>query len=304
MNQAFNVIISSKNRAQNETNSSVVVKMKEDFYVDNDEELYVSMSSFNMIKSFYACQSGLNNHFQVIFRLPGEEVAIEVFDRYIPDGNYDVTSLRNEIKSLTNNGLFDISYEPRTNKYLYKNLFQPSFEVYIKPITAGIFLGFENNTEYLISAQGTYSTKFINMSGYTTMIIKMEGDISIDNTISNVTSSDYIYDKILGVLSISDVAPMDSITYQDDSSLLFKHKINNKKIPSFNIKIVNENGQQFPQMADWIMMLKFDRVKKVHPEVKYLRDIIYDIRYYIMSFYAYMNIPSRITFDDLVENTL
>jgi hypothetical protein len=304
MNQAFNIIISSKNRAADETNSSIIVKMKEDFYVADDEELYVCMSTFTMIKSFYAAQSGLNDHFQVIFRLPGENIPIEVFDRYLSEGNYDVNSLRNEIKKLNNNALFDITYEPRLNKYLFKNLFQPTFEVYIKPITAGVFFGFENNTEYLITAEGTYSSKFINVSGYTTMILKIDGDISIDNTISNVTTSDYTYDKILGVLSISDVPPMDSITYKDDGSCIFKHKINNKKIPSFNIKVVNEAGQQFPQMADWIMMLKFDKVKKTNPEISSLNQILYDIRFYIMSFYAYFQIPSRITFQDLVDSGL
>lgn len=311
MNQALNVIISSKNKTANETNSSVVVKLKEDFYVDDDEDLYVCMSTFNMIKSFYACQNGLNNYFQVLFKIANTDIVSETFDRYIPEGNYDVNSLKNEIKKLTNNALFDITYEPRINKYLFKNLFQPAIDVYIKPINSGIFFGFEDGVEHKIFKPGqydgkyipgTYSSKFINISGYTTMIIKLDGDISIDNTISNVTSSDYVYDRILCVLSISDVAPMDSIIYQDDGSCLFKHKVNNKKIPSFSIRFVNENGQQFPQLADWIMMLKFERVKKVHPQITSINDILYDIRYYIMSFYAYMGVPSRMTLDDLVEN--
>lgn len=93
MNQALNVIISSKNKTANETKSSVVVKLKEYFYVDDDEDLYVCMSTFNMIKAFYACQNGLNNYFQVLFKIANTDIVSETFDRYIPEGNYDVNSL-------------------------------------------------------------------------------------------------------------------------------------------------------------------------------------------------------------------
>ena len=298
----MNIIISSKHKNANDTNSSVSVSLLENVFVENDEELYVSMGSFNMIKSFYACQPNLNNHFQVIFRLPDEPIAIETFDFYLSEGNYTINTLMKEIKTLTNNGLFDITYDAKLNKYLYKNLFQPTFKVYIKCITAGIFLGFQNGVEYEILQSGTYSSRFINISGYTQMLIKLEGDIAIDNTISNVSSNKYQYDKILCILPLQDIQPMDAITYQDDGAGLFKHKVGNKMIPSFRIKIVNEDGTEFPQMSDWIMMLKFERIKKSNSELVSLNQLLFDIRYYIMSFYQYFQIPSRLTFNDLIDN--
>ena len=93
MDKTFNVVISSKNKLANDTNSSVSVKLKEDIYVSNDEELTICLQSFNMIKSFYACQNGLNNYFQVILKLPGISTPIETYDRYLSEGNYNVNNI-------------------------------------------------------------------------------------------------------------------------------------------------------------------------------------------------------------------
>lgn len=309
MNQTFNVVISSKNKSLQDTNSSVSVKLKEDIYVANNEVLHVCMQKFHTVKSFYSCQQGLNNHFQVLFRLPGEDIPIETFDIYIAEGNYDVNSLKKQIQIETNNALFDISYVPRLNKYLYKKIVQPNqnnenavvFDVFIKPISSGIFLGFENGVEYEITEEGTYSSKFINLSGYTSMILKINGDVNIGNTISNVNAKDYNYDKILGIFNINDVAPMDSIIYEDNGSCMFRHKINNNKISEFSIQIVNENGQVFPQMADWLLVLKFEKTK-TRQTTENIENMLNDINYYIASLYSHMNIPSRITLNDLIEN--
>lgn len=295
-----NVVISSKNKKPSDTNSSMVVKLIDNIFTKNNQDLYVSLQSFNMIKSFYACQNGLNNHFQVLFKLPNEPVAIETFDRYLSQGNYNVKTLIQEIKTLTNNGLFDITYDSKLNKFVYKNLFQPTFEVYIKPITAGIFLGFENGEEYKILASGTTSSKFINISGYSQMLIKLDGDISIDNTISNISSDTFVYDRVLAILPLQDIAPMDSILYQNDGSDIFKHKIGGSVLPSFHIKILNEDGKEFPDMSDFIMMLKFEQVQKDNRQLTILNQMISDILYYFMRIVSYLQIPTSVTFDDLV----
>ena len=82
-------------------------------------------------------------------------------------------------------------WKSKLNKFLFKNLFQPTIDVYIKPITAGVFLGFENGVEYKILPEGTVSSKFINVSGYETMIIKMGGDVNIENTVSNLEDKEF-----------------------------------------------------------------------------------------------------------------
>jgi hypothetical protein len=297
----LNVVISSKNRIiSNTTNQSVMVKMLDNIFPNSKDNFYVSLSSFNMIKSFYAAQNGLNTHFQVILKLPNEPIPIEIHDRYISEGNYHIKTFIEEIKSLTNNALFDITYDIKLNKFIYKNLFQPTFEAYIKPITCGIFLGFENGVEYKILPSGTYSSKFINLSGYSQMLIKVDGNLSIENTISNISGNIYEYDKILAILPLQDIQPMDSITYQNEGSSIFKHRVSSLVLPNFNIKIVNKDGKEFPNMSDWIMMLKFEQIQKDDSQLSLLNDILADIRFYIMAFYSYFQIPTKVTFEDLI----
>jgi hypothetical protein len=299
MNETFDIVINSKNRLSTDTSSSITVKLKDDIYVKSEDELYLCLNSFHMIKCMYACQSGLNNHFQVIFRLPGEPEAIEVFDRYLPEGNYDYKTLIKEIKTLTNNALFDISFDAKLNKFLYKNLFQPTFSIYIKPISAGIFLGFQNGKEYQISAQGTYSTSFINLSGYNNMIVKLNGDVNVENTISNIYDTEYKYDKILAILNIGDVAPMDSIVYRSEGGCMFKHKVNNIKVSSFQIEIVNEDGNVFPQMSDFILSLKFEKYRHVNKYAK-MEELLSEIRFYCLKVVHWLKIPSVASLYDVV----
>lgn len=293
--EAVNIIISSKNRIKNDTNSSVSVKLDNDILIQPDEECYVNMTSFNMVKSFYACQSGLNDNFKVFFKSGGS--IVQTYDIYLSQGNYSVKTLLEEIK-VKCPALFDISYDVKLNKYLYKN--NTFFDVYIKPINAGVFLGFENGTEYQILAAGTYSSKFINVAGYTHMIIKMDGEINIDNTISNIYSQTYIIDKVLGIFSLTDVAPMSTIKYDNqDGGVNFRYKIINDKIPKFTIKIVNEDGNIFPQMTEWVLSLKFEKVKKQNKQIAHIEEMMTDLNFYIKSLYSYLSIPSRISMEDL-----
>ena len=296
-----NIIISSKNRVSNDTNSSVSVKLDNDIFIRQDEECYVNMTSFNMVKSFYACQTGLNDHFQIIAKNPiSNDEAIDNY--YISEGNYDVKTLMLEIMRITKSieNLFQIGYDSKLNKYVYKNLFQPTFDIYIKCINAGVFLGFENGVEYQISSEGTYSSKFINVSGYTHMILKIEGEMNIDNTISNIYDKIYKTDKVLGIFSLTDIVPMGTIKYDNqDGGVNFRYKILNDKIPKFTIKIVNEDGNVFPQMTEWVLSLKFELVKKKDMQMTELLETMSELTYYVKSLYSYMNIPSRITMDDL-----
>jgi hypothetical protein len=222
-----------------------------------------------------------------------------VFDRYLPEGNYDYKTLIKEIKTLTNNALFDISFDAKLNKFLYKNLFQPTFSIYIKPISAGIFLGFQNGKEYQISAQGTYSTSFINLSGYNNMIVKLNGDVNVENTISNIYDTEYKYDKILAILNIGDVAPMDSIVYRSEGGCMFKHKVNNIKVSSFQIEIVNEDGNVFPQMSDFILSLKFEKYRHVNKYAK-MEELLSEIRFYCLKVVHWLKIPSVASLYDVV----
>jgi hypothetical protein len=128
--QTYNVLISSRNKRASDTNTDYHVVLDDNYFVGNGEELYVCITQFHTIKSFYSCQPGLNNHFQIITRNP---ISLdEAIDNYfISNGNYDVKTLMNEILRLTKGveDLFQISYDAKVNKYVYKNLFLVAYNL-------------------------------------------------------------------------------------------------------------------------------------------------------------------------------
>ena len=94
-------------------------------------------------------------------------------------------------------------------------------------------MGFENNKEYKITQFGTLSSSFVNISGFINMIIKINGDIDIQNTVSNINDKKFIQDKILGIFSLTDIPAMSVIKYDNyDGGINFKYKVLNKKIPT------------------------------------------------------------------------
>ena len=188
----LNIFISSKNRRINDTNSSLMIDFNVDIGVKDDEELFINMTSFNIVKSFYACQTGLNDEFQIILKTINTNDIIQILPIEISQGNYNVNTFMNELILQTDPGLIDISYNSKLNKYLFKNIVYNAYDIYIKPINAGIFLGFENNKEYKITQFGTLSSSFVNISGFTNMIIKINGDIDIQNTVSNINDKKFI----------------------------------------------------------------------------------------------------------------
>ena len=299
----YNVLISSKHKKELDTNNIFEVKLQDTFFkMEAGEEMYVCMTQFHTIKTFYACQTGLNDTFQIITR--NQESQDETVDTYtIPQGNYNVKTFMDELIKITKSieDLFQISYDAKVNRYVFKNLFNSNFEVYIKSINAGVLLGLDDGIEYQVTAQGTYSSNFVNLSGYTSLVIKIDGDLNINNSVSNIEDDKFRYEKVLAILSINDKAPMDSITYENDNCL-FKHRVNmNKENNAFKIRISNEDGILLADMSDWIMTLKFEKVRKVN-QYAMIEKLLSNLNFYLGSLYLYLELPTSITWNDLITN--
>jgi hypothetical protein len=93
---------------------------------------------------------------------------------------------------------------------------------------------------------------------------------------------------------------MSTIKYDNqDGGANFRYKVLNDKIPKFTIKVVNENGDIFPQFTDWVLSLKFEKIKKTNQQFSHIEEMMTDFNYYIKSLYSYLSIPSRISMQDL-----
>ena len=298
-----NIIVCSKNRSVIEPNASqITVSLNNDLICKENEYFTVNIASFNMIKSFYAVQNNLNNIMNVYLKhkITGEYDA--PYFRNITEGNYTVRTLIKELQDKLFD-LIDISYDSRLNKFLFKRaqiVAQEGFadpndyDVYIEPLNSGVFLGLENNKKFLVPAEGAYSTSFINVNGYSNMIIKISGGVSIDNSIMNITNEYYEPSRVLAVIDLQQVAPMDSITYSNHSTNTNNlYKISNNKINNFTIEIVNEDNIVFPQMSDYILNLCFEKHKEqseITNILKFISTRINDLIFYILYAFDKMDI--------------
>ena len=276
MTEKYNIIVSSKNRDINESISNFTIKLEKPLVATEDEYFTVNMIQFNAIKAFYAVQHNLNSDFQIIIKYDTEPD--EVYELFIPQGNYDVYTLQSTLADkIVVSGSMSIEYDEVLNKFLFKDVLeQEGYSVYLKCINSGVFFGMENGVETLITSDGVYSSKFINVSGYENMIINI-GGVEIENSVTNIHNKTFQHSKILGIIPVNHIVPMDSITYDNiDGGINFNYKIHNKMIEYFNLSITNEDGIVFPQMSDYLITLQFSK-HSVHNELKSMNRKLEDI---------------------------
>ena len=141
-----NIVICSKNRGINDTPSKLSVNLNEDLVCNEDEYFTVKLCSFNMIKSFYSVQTGLNDEFRIYLRLNGQ--IDEAYVRTIPQGNYNVNTLIETLRVVFIDNIIEPSYDKRLNKFMFKRLSNPisdGYDVSIVSINCGVILGTNDN---------------------------------------------------------------------------------------------------------------------------------------------------------------
>jgi hypothetical protein len=292
-----NVIICSKNRKITDVSSSSVnVNLNIPLKCSEKEFFTVSVSSFNTIKSFYSIQNGLNNKFFIVIK--GENGAYnEDFVRYIPEGNYNVKTLLVKMKELCF-GLVNVEYDKVLNKLKFMRVENSieydinNYDFYIRCENCGVILGFDDGVEKLITVEPVFSDKFVNISGYFSLILKL-GGLSMTNSYINMTYDDYGVSRMIGIIDVASVMAMDSIIFNGDSGERGQYLINEKIISNFSIDIVNENNILIPNMSDYVLNLVFE--KHTYPtDVNVLFNTLMarfdDLIYYISYLFQYFNI--------------
>lgn len=297
MSKSFNFIISSIAKLPDETNNRISVQLNEPIYIKDGEECEICMKLFHTTKTFYSVIDGVNNTFKIVVYNNNQNHQGEILHDWsivIPEGNYNIKTLYNELKILCFEKI-DIAYDSRLNKFLFTNAHQGNNHTHLESGNAGSFLGFNDNTiiHFDNITSSHYSDKPVNLSGFDNIIISLSGNMALDYTYTNIknASGDNIVkvDRILGIIPINEVQPMDTIKLEG-GACEYKSIILNKVIDRFDISITNEKLQNI-NIGDWYMVLGIHITDKTMMMRFYkLLDKIYkeinDISYYILKLFG------------------
>ena len=266
----INIYVNSKSRKSDETPSNFSVIIPDGLLkVNNDEYFTLSVNSFYCFNDFYQCNNN-SNSFNIVFRTNTNTIFLtERFNLII--GNPNVFDLISDINSKLS-GYLTCSYDSIKNKITYTRTYAQTtnyFNMFIQPINSGVFFGFNNNVEVLISFSGTPSTNPININTIRALSVGIDGDISFNhnNMESNLNNSVYKASDLIFQTAVN-VPKGFLITYQNiDGSESFKYTLgNNDRIKYFILSVYDQDGNTITDMTDYIIHIQFTINKKSQQE--------------------------------------
>ena len=268
----INIYVSSKNRKSDETPSNFSVIIPDGLLkVDNNEYFTMSVNSFYCYNDFYQCNNNCNS-----FNIYGKNTSGVITGQQqflLPVGNPNVIDIVSHINSvLQSANVLSCTYDNIKNKITFTRLTPqtPTNDTfYINTFKAGNFLGFKNDTEVLISFDGTTSTNPININTITALSVGIDGDISFNNNNmeSNLNNSVYKASDLIFQTAVS-VPKGCLITYQNiDGCESFKYNLgNNDRIKYFILSVYDQDGNTISDMTDYIIHIQFTVNKKSQQE--------------------------------------
>ena len=275
-NNKINIYINSKNRRADETASNFNIIIPDGLLkVNNDEEFELSVISFSCYNTFYHCNN-ITNKFQIIFRRADNSV-FAIIDFVLTNGNPNVYDVLNNINSISSI-YFTTSYNRVNNKFTYTRLYAQDanyFNMYIKPINSGSFLGLNNNVEFLVTSSGNICLFPINVVTIRALSIGIDGDISFKyNNMESLYSGHYKCSDLILVRPI-DVLKHELIKYENaDAGESFTFDLGNRdRIKYFTLSVYDQDGNTITDMTDYLLNIQFT-IRKRDETQRLLKNVI------------------------------
>jgi len=268
----INIYVNSKNRKSDETPSNFSVIIPDGLLrVNNDEYFTMSINSFYCYNDFYQCNNNCNSFNIILKNNVGNISGQQLF--LLPVGNLNVNDIVNAINSvLQPANVLSCTYDNIKNKITFTRLIPQTptnNTFYINTLKVGNFLGFKNDTDILISFNGTSSTYPININTITALSVGIDGDISFNhnNMESNLNNSVYKASDLIFQTAVN-VPKGYLITYQNiDGGDSFKYTLgNNDRIKYFILSVYDQDGNTITDMTDYIIHIQFTINKKNQQE--------------------------------------
>ena len=256
----INIYVNSKNRKSDETASNFNVMIPDGLLkIKNNQSFELNVISFNGVNCFYHCNNN-TNRFQIIFRNNVNNVFM-VGECNLSNGNPNVYDLLNNINTITS-VYMTTTYNRITNKYSFTRIYAQTsnyFNMYIKPINSGSFLGLNNNVEYLIGFTATECKYPINIITIKSLCIGISGDISFRyNNMESDVNGTYKPSDLILVKSV-DVNKNELILYENiDGGDSFRFDLQNReRIKYFTLSVYDQDRNTISDMSDYFMHIQF-----------------------------------------------
>lgn len=241
--------------------------------VKPNEELYISVISFNTFYTFYQVINGYNNNFNVYHQ--GTKYSFS-----LPYGNISVDDIVTYFTSIKSTTDINITYDKKTNKFIYTKQNQ-NHTIILEPINCHALLGFKTTeTQITIPSNSSLtSTIPINVMSITNLFIHLDAgfDLSInDNNLDNFKNNGNLVkpNNIICAIPIKNCYNS-IISYENyDGGTSFNFKANKQEIvQSLSLTIKDHYDNPIPDFPDFNMIIQLTKKLKVNPHTSLLRTI-------------------------------
>lgn len=241
--------------------------------VKPNEELYISVISFNTFYTFYQVINNYNNNFNVYHQ--GTKYSFS-----LPYGNISVDDIVTYFNSIKSTAEINITYDKKTNKFIYTKQNQ-NHTIILEPINCHALLGFKTTeTQITIPSNSSLtSTIPINVMSITNLFIHLDAgyDLSInDNNLDNFKNNGNLVKPNNIVCAIPIKNCYNSIiSYENyDGGTSFNFKANKQEIvQSLSLTIKDHYDNPIPDFPDFNMIIQLTKKLKVNPHTSLLRTI-------------------------------
>ena len=287
--QNINTFITTKNKSSTEKTSNWTVTFPSNMIsCKYNQGLKVNVISFHIQNNFYNLNE-LNNSFHIIIK-DVDNTIIETIEFLIEHGNYSVHEFKDYINDIAIL-YFNLTYNKNRNKYKIINKYiDITKSIYIKPINSGLFFGFDNNIEVLITDNYVEAPYTATMTSFDKIVVNAYGMNTEKASVENIGLSDPEFEKssILLWASRSDVPINAMIKYDNfDGGNSYSYNLYDTNINSFQIVLTDEYGRELTQALDYTMLLQFTIYEKNERELYILIEQITD---YLKNIYIFFMI--------------
>lgn len=256
--------------------------------VKPNEELYISIISFNSFYTFHQVINGYNNNFNVYHQ--GTKYSFS-----LPYGNISVDDIVTYFNSIKSTAEINITYDKKTNKFIYTKQNQ-NHTIILEPINCHALLGFKiTETQITIPSNSSLtSTIPINVMSITNLFIHLDAgfDLSInDNNLDNFKNNGNLVKPNNIVCAIPIKNCYNSIiSYENyDGGTSFNFKANKQEIvQSLSLTIKDHYDNPIPDFPDFNMIIQLTKKLKVNPHTSLLRTINDSIMRFLFLFTSFL----------------